>query len=173
MGYALLLKTAGVDPMKATDADIAAAAERTVPKVATLFWSFRIMVGLGLLFILMFAFAFWVSATQRFERYHWFLRFAFYALPLPWISTELGWVVAETGRQPWVIEGVLPTALGASSISGLQVLGSLTGFVLFYSILAVVDLFLTRRYILMGPDEVLAKTIVAPEERRAMRAREA
>ena len=173
MGYALLLKTAGVDPMQASDADIAAAAERTVPKVATLFWSFRIMVGLGLLFILMFAFAFWVSATQRFERYHWFLRFAFYALPLPWISTELGWVVAETGRQPWVIEGILPTALGVSSISGLQVLGSLAGFILFYSILAVVDLFLMRRYILMGPDEVLAKTIVAPEERRAARAREA
>ncbi len=170
LGYALLLKTAGVDPPKATDADIAAAAERTVPHVGTLFWSFRIMVGIGLFLIFMFAFAFWVSATQRFERYHWFLRFAFYALPLPWISTELGWVVAETGRQPWVIEGVLPTTLAASSVSGMQVLGSLMGFVVFYSILAVVDVFLMRRYILMGPDEVLGKKIVAPEERRAARA---
>ena len=170
LGYALLLKTMGVDPLVATAADIAAAAERTVPPVGTIFWSFRIMVGLGLLFIALFAFAFWVSATQRFERYSWFLRFAFYALPLPWVSTELGWVVAEVGRQPWVIEGVLPTALAASSVSGLQVLGSLTGFVIFYSILAVVDVFLMTRYIRLGPDEVLAKTIVAPEDRRAARA---
>ena len=172
LGYALLLKTMHVDPLKATDADIAAAAQRTVPRVGTLFWSFRIMVGLGLLFIFLFAYAFWVSATQRFERYAWFLRLAFYALPLPWISTELGWVVAEVGRQPWVIEGVLPTTLAASSVSGLQVLGSLVGFVLFYSILAVVDVFLMRRYILMGPDSALDKKLVAPEERRAPRAQE-
>ena len=167
LGYALLLKSMGVDPGAATDDQIMAAAERTVPPVATLFWSFRIMVGIGLLLICAFAFAFWVSATQRFEQYRWFLRFAFYALPLPWISTELGWVVAEVGRQPWVIEGVLPTQLAASSVSGLQVLGSLAGFVLFYSILAVVDFFLMRRYILMGPDQVLAKQLVAPEERAA------
>ncbi len=167
LGYALLLKSMDVDPLAATDDQIKAAAERTVPPVATLFWSFRIMVGLGILFIFMFAFAFWVSATQRFEQYRWFLRLAFYALPLPWVSTELGWVVAEVGRQPWVIEGVLPTTLAASSISGLQVLGSLTGFVLFYSTLAVIDFFLMRRYILMGPDEVLAKKLVAPEERAA------
>jgi len=141
--------------------------------VPLVFWSFRIMVALGLLFIFMFAFAFWVSATQRFERYHWFLRLCFYALPLPWNSTELGWVVAEVGRQPWVIEGMLPTQLAASSISAGQVLGSLAGFVLFYSVLAVVDVFLMRRYVLMGPDEVLAKKVVAPEERRALRAQEA
>jgi cytochrome d ubiquinol oxidase subunit I len=173
LGYALLLTMDGVNPINATDADITRAAERTVPRVATLFWSFRIMVGLGLLFIFMFAFAFWVSATQRFERYHWFLRLCFYALPLPWISTELGWVVAEVGRQPWVIEGMLPTQLAASSVSVGQVLGSLFGFVLFYSILAVIDVFLMRRYILMGPDEVLDKKIMAPEERRALRAQEA
>ena len=172
LGYALLLSSDGVDPARATDADIARAAQRTVPRVATLFWSFRIMVGLGLLFIFMFTFAFWISATQRFDRYRWFLRLCLYALPLPWISTELGWVVAEVGRQPWVIEGVLPTQLAASSISGLQVLGSLLGFVLFYSILAVVDAFLMHRYILMGPDEALDKKILAPEERRAVRSRD-
>ena len=172
LGYALLLKSIGVDPSQASDADIAKAAERTVPHVATLFWSFRVMVGLGLLFIFMFAFAFWVSATQRFERYRWFLRLCFYALPLPWVATSLGWIVAEVGRQPWVIEGILPTQLAASSVSGLQVLGSLIGFVLFYSALAVVDVYLMRRYVLMGPDEVLHKKIVAPEERRKLRARE-
>jgi cytochrome d ubiquinol oxidase subunit I len=161
-----------VDPLKASDADIAAAAERTVPPVATLFWSFRVMVGLGFLFIGMFAFAFWVSATQRFERYRWFLRLSFYALPLPWISTELGWIVAEVGRQPWVIEGVLPTSLAASSVSGLQVLGSLVGFVLFYSTLAVVDVFLMRRYIRLGPDEVLGKPLNAPKDQRGPRPQE-
>ncbi len=167
LGYALLLKTIGVDPARAGPDDIARAANVTVPPVGVMFWSFRVMVGLGFLFIAMFAFAFYVSATQRFERYRWFLRFALLALPLPWIAAELGWVVAEVGRQPWVIEGVLPTRLGASSITGEQVLGSIIGFVLFYSALAIVDLFLMVRYARMGPEQALDKKIVAPEERLA------
>jgi cytochrome d ubiquinol oxidase subunit I len=67
------------------------------------------------------------------------------------IAAELGWIVAEYGRQPWAIDGVLPTFLAVSSVSTAQVLFTLTGFVLFYSSLLVVDIVLMLRYIRMGP----------------------
>jgi cytochrome d ubiquinol oxidase subunit I len=76
-------------------------------------------------------------------------------LPLPWVSTELGWVVAEYGRQPWAIDGVLPTFLAASSVSAAQVLFTLCGFILFYSALLVADLVLMHKYIVMGPVKAL------------------
>ena len=79
-----------------------------------------------------------------------------WSLPLPWVAIEFGWIIAEYGRQPWAIDGVLPTFLAASSTSAAQVLFSLAGFVLFYSGLLVVDLVLMRKYIKMGPVEALA-----------------
>ncbi|MEO5561455.1 MAG: cytochrome ubiquinol oxidase subunit I, partial [Dokdonella sp.] len=63
-----------------------------------------------------------------------------------------GWIVAEYGRQPWAIEGVLPTALGVSSVTATQVLTSLIGFVVFYTALAVVDVILMLKYARRGPD---------------------
>ena len=72
--------------------------------------------------------------------------------PLPWIAIEAGWLVAEYGRQPWAIEGILPTALGVSSVSAAQVWTSLIGFVIFYTALAVVDAILMTRYARKGPD---------------------
>jgi cytochrome d ubiquinol oxidase subunit I len=73
------------------------------------------------------------------------------SLPLPWVAAEFGWIVAEYGRQPWVVEGVLPTFLGVSSVSVTTVFGSIAGFVLFYSALAVTDLALMVRTIRRGP----------------------
>ena len=77
---------------------------------------------------------------------------AFFSLPLPWIAAELGWIVAEYGRQPWAIDGVLPTFLGVSVTAAGNVLLSLAGFVSFYSALAVVDVYLMARMIRRGPD---------------------
>ena len=151
LGYALLLKRIRPDIQNATEAQIADAADSTIPDVPVLFWSFRFMVGLGLWFIALFAIAFWFSAKRRLDRHRWFLRAALYTLPLPWIAAELGWIVAEYGRQPWVIEGVLPTALGVSSTDAGNVLFSLLGFALFYSLLLVVDLYLLIKYIRLGP----------------------
>jgi len=152
LGYALLLKRIRPDIQNATDAQIGEAANSTIPDVPILFWSFRFMVGFGLWFIALFAMAFWLSAKRRLDRHRWFLRAALYTLPLPWIAAELGWIVAEYGRQPWVIEGVLPTALGVSSTDAGNVLFSLLGFALFYSLLLIVDLYLLVKYIRLGPD---------------------
>jgi cytochrome d ubiquinol oxidase subunit I len=94
---------------------------------------------------------FYLAARRCCESRRWYLRVAFWSLPLPWIAAELGWFVAEHGRQPWAIEGVLPTFLAVSSIPAANVALSLAGFVLFYSVLAVVDVFLLVKYVRLGP----------------------
>ena len=152
LGYGLLLLRFVSDPAQATAAQIDQAAWLTVPNVPVLFWCFRAMVGLGLFFIALFAVAIYLSTRHRFEHSHWFLRLALYSLPLPWIAAELGWIVAEYGRQPWAIDGVLPTFLGVSTNPAGNVIASLTGFVLFYSALAAVEGFLLLRMIRRGPD---------------------
>ena len=152
LGYALLLRRYVADPATATPAQIDRAAWDTVPSVAWLFWSFRVMVALGFFFIGFFGWGFWLAARRRFDKPSRFLRIAAWALPLPWLAAELGWVVAEHGRQPWAIEGVLPTFLAVSPIPVSSVATSLAGFVLFYSTLAVVDVMLLRKYIRLGPN---------------------
>ena len=142
LGYALLLKKYVDDPRQATPADIQKAADSTIPNVPVLFWAFRIMVSCGFYFIALFAFSFWKASTRTLDSQRWYLRLALWSLPLPWIAIELGWIVAEYGRQPWATEGVLPTALGVSSVSAGQVLTSLGGFVFFYTALAIIDAFL-------------------------------
>ena len=152
LGYALLLKRTMTDPMQASSTDIDKAASSTIPNVPVLFWSFRLMVACGLYFIALFAFSFWLASRRQLDRHRWYLRVALWSLPLPWLAAELGWVVAEYGRQPWAIEGVLPTALGVSSVSASQVMFSIAGFVLFYTALAIVDATLMTRYARRGPD---------------------
>ncbi|HEV2285585.1 MAG TPA: cytochrome ubiquinol oxidase subunit I [Steroidobacteraceae bacterium] len=152
LGYGLLLLRYVADPARATPAQIEQAAWSTVPDVAVLFWCFRLMVGVGLALIALFATAFYLSARHGFERHRWFLKAAFLSLPLPWIAAELGWVVAEYGRQPWAIDGVLPTFLGVSTVPAGSVLLSICGFAIFYSALAAVDVYLLTRMIRRGPD---------------------
>lgn len=155
LGYALLLKRYTPAVTDATEVQIALAAGDTVPPVAPLFWSFRIMVGLGFFFIALFTAAFWLASTRRLDRYKLFLRIAVCSLPLPWIAAEFGWYVAEGGRQPWTIDGVLPTFLSVSSVSASQVWVTLVGFVLFYTALAVIDVYLMARTIRRGPDHAI------------------
>lgn len=122
----------------------------TVPSVVPLFWSFRVMVGLGFFFIFFFAYAFGMSCKRDFQRPA-FLRPAVWMWRTPWLAAELGWVVAEYGRQPWAIGGILLTFLGSSALSVPQVLFTLTGFVVLYSALLVVHVILMKKYIATGP----------------------
>ncbi|MBS0376246.1 MAG: cytochrome ubiquinol oxidase subunit I [Proteobacteria bacterium] len=154
LGYALLLRRYVSDPATASAEQIDQAAWDTVPSVGWLFWSFRLMVAMGFFFIALFAWGFWLAARRSCDRQRGFLRVALWSLPLPWLAAELGWVVAEHGRQPWAIEGVLPTFLAVSPIPTSSVAMSLVGFVLFYTTLAVVDVMLLRKYIRLGPSPV-------------------
>ncbi|MDP1788886.1 MAG: cytochrome ubiquinol oxidase subunit I, partial [Rhodoglobus sp.] len=153
LGYALLLRRFVDDPRTATPEQIREAALSLVPDVPTLFWAFRFMVGIGFFQILLFVLAFWFASRRSLDRHRWFLWMALCSLPLPWIAAQLGWIVAEYGRQPWIIEGVLPTFLGVSTLPARNVWMSLSGFVVFYTGLAVIDLVLMVKYIRIGPAE--------------------
>lgn len=152
LGYAMLLKRQIADPRTATDAQILQAARDTIPNVPVMFWLFRLMAGLGFLFIGFFALTFYCSSTCQFEK-RWFLKLAVVMIPLPWIAIEFGWLLAEIGRQPWAVEGVLPTFLGASSLTVGQVWATIAGFTALYSALAVIEVRLMLASIRKGPVE--------------------
>ena len=154
LGYGLLLKKYTEKVTDATETQIDKAAHDLKPHVAPLFFSFRIMVACGLFFIFLFATGFYLSIKRKLHTSRWYLHMALWSLPLPWIAAELGWIVAEYGRQPWVVQGVLPTSLATSSVSFAQVLTSLSGFVIFYTVLAVVEVYLMVKYIRLGPDNM-------------------
>ncbi len=154
LGYGLLLKYYVEDPADATEAHIKQAAERSVPKVWPMFFAFRIMVGLGFMMLFLFATGFYLTARRRLMQNRWLLWLCVVSLPAPWLASELGWFIAEYGRQPWAIGGILPTGIGVSSIGTHQVVLSLIGFVLLYSALLVVELFLMVKYIRLGPSSL-------------------
>lgn len=150
LGYGMMLKRVVADPRTATPEQIQATAWSTVPNVPVMFWTFRFMAAIGFAMIALFATAFVLCTLRRHET-RWFLWLAVVAMPLPWIAAELGWVVAEFGRQPWAVEGVLPTFLGASSLTVQQLWATIIGFTLFYGALAVVEVRLILHAIRKGP----------------------
>ena len=123
----------------------------TIPAVAPLFWSFRLMVALGFSFLALFSLALWYSAKNSFENKRWLLLWALWFMPTPWIACELGWFVAEYGRQPWTIYGVLPTHISVSALSVSSLYGSLAGFIGFYTLLLAVELYLMIKFARLGP----------------------
>jgi len=151
LGYALLLKRVVADPRDATPQQVAATAWDTVPSVPLMFWAFRFMALIGFAMIALFAAAFWTCSLRRHGQARWLWRLAVAALPLPWIAAELGWVVAEMGRQPWAIDGVLPTFLAPSSLSRPELWITLVGFTALYGTLAVIEVRLMLSAIRKGP----------------------
>ncbi|MCB1396433.1 MAG: cytochrome ubiquinol oxidase subunit I, partial [Rhodobacteraceae bacterium] len=158
LGYAFLLLRYMDDPRLATDEQIAQAAADTIPGVAPLFWAFRIMVGLGFGFIGVMLYFFYRSSFRGQSYPRWALYAAVAIIPAPWIAAELGWFVAEFGRQPWTVDGVLPTALSVSHLSVQDLLLTLAGFVTFYTILFIVEMGLMVKYVRKGPFQDVEET---------------
>lgn len=150
LGFALLLKRYVDDPRRATPEQIQKAAWDTVPNVALSFWSFRLMAGMGFVFIGLFALAFLYSSVHR-AHPRWFLKLAVLMVPLPWIVSEFGWILAETGRQPWIIDGVLPTFLGVSTHSPIEIIITMIGFTMLYGALLAIEMGLMFLAIRKGP----------------------
>lgn len=151
LGFGLLLKSYVPDVRKATEEDIAHAARETIPRVTPMFWSFRIMVFCGCMLLLLLVVAFYASVKNNFAEKRWLLKWVFWSLPLPWLACEAGWFVAEYGRQPWTVYGVLPTNLSASSLTAASLWGSIFGFVTLYSILLTIEVYLMVRFSRQGP----------------------
>ncbi|MYM63297.1 cytochrome ubiquinol oxidase subunit I [Pseudomaricurvus sp. HS19] len=154
LGYGLLLKRYTDAVVDATEEQIDAAVDDSIPGVAPLFWVFRMMVGLGFAMLFVFTAAFIQSTRHRSDASRWVLRMALFSIPMPWLAAEAGWFVAEYGRQPWSIAEVLPTHLSASAISAGQVTSSLTAIILFYTALLVVELYLMFRFARLGPSSL-------------------
>ncbi|MDR2008108.1 MAG: cytochrome ubiquinol oxidase subunit I [Alphaproteobacteria bacterium] len=152
LGYALLLFRNLQDISKATDKDIQIAAQGTIPKVAPLFYSFRFMVGLGILFFVFFTTVYVMTIKNTFAKSRCMQYIALWIMPLPWIAIYLGWFVAEYGRQPWVIQDILPTFRSASHLSAATVWSSLAGFFIIYTCLVIVDAILMVRQVKKGPN---------------------
>jgi len=130
------------------------------PPVIPVLLSFRGMAALGILFMLLACIGSIIALRGRLETNPLFLRIMLYALPLPYIAAQLGWIVAEVGRQPWIVYGVLKTADAVSkNVSPLQVLTSLIGFTLLYGFLGVIDIYLLFKYARKGPDDDLSTII--------------
>ncbi|MEB2871029.1 cytochrome ubiquinol oxidase subunit I [Pseudomonas rhizosphaerae] len=154
LGYGLLLKKYTDTVVDASDAQIEAAALDSIPGVASIFWTFRLMVLSGVLMLGLFICAFWASIRRNETRKPWLLKWALFSLPLPWVATQTGWYVAEHGRQPWSIGEVLPTHLSASSLSTGDVWGSLLALAAFYTVLLVIEMYLMIKFTRQGPSSL-------------------
>ncbi|HTG82531.1 MAG TPA: cytochrome ubiquinol oxidase subunit I [Geobacteraceae bacterium] len=130
------------------------------PPVLPTFLSFRLMVGLGTFFILAAFLAVVLSRGRNLEKNRLFLTIMLFAIPLPYIANQLGWVVAEVGRQPWIVYGIMKTGDGVSkSLAMSQVVFSLLGFTLLYGALGAIDIYLLAKYARKGPDDDLTAII--------------
>ncbi len=131
-----------------------------VPVVAIAFWMFRIMVGAGLLMIALAAYALYTSAKKWPEKWTRWLKWLVWAIALPYIANTSGWILTETGRQPWIVHGLLKTEEAMSpNLSTGTVLFSLIGFTLIYAALMVADLYLLVKYAKAGPTSALHEAV--------------
>ncbi|MGL6548734.1 cytochrome ubiquinol oxidase subunit I [Aeromonas hydrophila] len=151
LGYGLLLTPYAKQIGKADEAAIAKAVADSIPQVAPLFWSFRLMVGIGVVLLALFAAAFLQLCRGKLAQSPRLLKALFWSIPLPWIAIEAGWFVAEFGRQPWTISDVLPVSASVSLLTPGQLWFSLISICLIYTSLLVVELFLLRHVIRKGP----------------------
>ena len=130
-----------------------------IPNVAVTFWTFRIMVGAGLLMILLALVAVWNTRKDRmpeFKPWGWALLAA--SLALPYIANSTGWMMTELGRQPWVVLGLMKTEAGVSlATSPAEVWTSLIGFAVIYGALMVADVYLLRKFSLKNPMDETAE----------------
>ncbi len=153
VGYALLAQRYAPDLTQITDEQVAKAARDTIPEVWIVFWAFRFMVAFGLMMLGYMVFAMLISLTNQIEKRRWFLWVGVLMIPVPFLACEMGWLVAEVGRQPWTVYEILPTWLSASTHSEAYMIFSISGFILLYTIFAIIEVFLMLHFIRKGPDE--------------------
>ncbi len=154
LGYGLLLKAYTPNVTDATEEQIRMAAKDSIPHVAPVFWTFRVMVASGFTMLLIFVLAFYYNARRLIPQKRWVLWLCLLGLPLPWIAIETGWFVAEYGRQPWAIGEILPTFLAASSLTKEDLILSLTGFFVFYTVLLIIEMWLMIHFARKGPSSL-------------------
>jgi cytochrome d ubiquinol oxidase subunit I len=128
------------------------------------YWTFRLMVGAGILMLLLSAWAFVLARRKRLVVNRWFVRAAMIGMVLPFVANTTGWVFTEAGRQPWIVYGLMKTAIGVSRVSGADVAATLICFILIYAVIGTIDATLmvrAARRPLDLPDEASSEDAVA------------
>jgi cytochrome d ubiquinol oxidase subunit I len=124
-----------------------------IPNIALTFYSFHIMVILGMLFIAIFVLALWWLTKGNLEKQRWFLWVALFTIPLAYLASELGWVVAEVGRQPWIIQDLMTTTTAVSNISTSSVQITFWLFAIIFTTLLIAEVKIMLKQIKIGPKE--------------------
>jgi cytochrome bd ubiquinol oxidase subunit I len=125
--------------------------ESVIPNVPVTFYSFHLMVYLGLFFILIFIVALYLAFNNRLEDRRWVLRTFLLAIPLVYLAGQAGWIVAELGRQPWVIQDLLPTMAAVSKIDASSVFITFWLFAALFTILLTAEIMIIIRQVKIGP----------------------
>ncbi|OGT52072.1 MAG: cytochrome d terminal oxidase subunit 1 [Gammaproteobacteria bacterium RIFCSPHIGHO2_12_FULL_42_13] len=154
LGFAYLLTPFTEDIAHASDENITAAAKSGIPNVFISFWAFRIMIGIWMILFILFIAGIIFAKRGTLTRHPFFLRCCVWSIPLPYLAAEAGWVLAETGRQPWAVHDILPTFMGISSLQLSDLVTSLVLFVLFYGALISIELFLMFKFARKGPSSI-------------------
>ncbi|MBN3136626.1 cytochrome bd-I ubiquinol oxidase subunit CydA [Pectobacterium punjabense] len=154
LGYGLLLKRYTPKVSDASETQIKQAVKDSIPRVAPLYFSFRIMVGCGILMLLIIGLSFWTVLRGKIGQKRWLHRIALYGIPLPWIAIEAGWFVAEYGRQPWAIGEILPTAVATSSLTAGDILFSMGLICGLYTLFLVAEMYLMFKFARLGPSSL-------------------
>ena len=126
---------------------------RLVPNVPLLFYSFRIMVGAGLFFILLLGVVWRLNSKERLADKRWLLRLCILAVPLAYIASQAGWVVAEAGRQPWAIQNLLPVGVAVTKIGASSVAVTFFLFLALFTALLAAEVSILCRQIKIGPEK--------------------
>lgn len=125
--------------------------QQLVPNIPMVFWTFRIMVYLGGFFIAFFAILWFYSYKKKLENAKWLLWLSILSVPLAYICSQAGWIVAEVGRQPWAIQDVLPVQAAISALSAHSVITTFIIFAVLFTALLIAEIRIMLNQIKKGP----------------------
>lgn len=112
----------------------------TIPPVPLVFYSFRLMVGLGMLFVLLFICSWWYAKKRKFEKFKFIPYLAIACVPLAYIASQCGWIIAEVGRQPWVVQNLMPTNVAITRIASGWVVTTFWMFAILFTLLLIAEI---------------------------------
>ena len=127
-------------------------ADELVPNVPLVYWSFRVMVGLGGFLLFLMILVLWAERKGKMSKWTWLQWAALCSIPLVYLAGQAGWIVAEVGRQPWVIEGLLPTKAAVSSVSVGAVQTTFFLFVAIFTLFLAIEIRILLKAIQKGPE---------------------
>lgn len=126
--------------------------EELIPNVPLVYWSFRLMIGFGMVGILLFLLAFFAMYKKKLQDWKWLLWLGIITIPLAYLAGEFGWVVAEVGRQPWTIQGLLPVKAAISSLSAGAVKTTFFVFLGVFALFLVIEIRIMVQAFRKGPE---------------------